>query len=538
MTNTLRLIITVVALFLPLLASIFRHVPALNRSKSWAWINSIFVYPALWGSKHRQSSAKYIGGGYVPTRGQSWYILTVVLLNMMFLIAPYYTIQPQSIFPTLHTQEVSTIGNRAGVMAMGNVVALTVFAGRNNPLLNLTGMNYDTYLLFHRVLGYLAIFHTILHSAMLLGYYKFNGDYAVESVKPYWIWGILATIAAVILWPASVLAVRKRFYETFLSVHHLLVVLFLLGYFYHIKERYGFKWGYEVWCYAAGGIWGVERLFRLLRLALAGWKTATVTEIPGSGGEYLRVDIDGVHARGLVYLYFPTLSWRFWENHPFSVATSYSEIRGAVSSVSEVTGSSSESEKEMSKETVKTETDAPSTSDATTGRQRVTVVVRKLSGMTSRLAARVTGAGATLRIPVLVEGSYKSSHPSQLSQCTTVLCIAGGIGVSAVLPILHEHSGQRRLYWGMRNSSLLDAFSDDLARMPSVYVETSVGSRMDIKAVLKEELTRQTGDRGAIGVVVCGPGQMADETREEVARLAKSGAVTRGIVLMDETFTW
>lgn len=475
----------------------------------------------------------------MPTRGQSWYIMVIVLLNILFLIIPYYYVQPQSIFPTLFQMELGTISNRAGVMAMGNVVALTVFAGRNNPLLNLTGINYDTYLLFHRILGYLAIFHTVLHSILYLAYYKVFDDYDAEVVKPYWIWGIVATLAAVLLWPASVLAVRKRFYEVFLSVHHLLVVLFLVGYFYHIIERYGYKWGYQVWVYIAVAIWAAERLFRLVRMVLAGWKTATVSEVPGSGGEYYRVDIDGMYAHGLVYLYFPTLGWRFWENHPFSVASSYSNSSAKAITVDDATQSSSESEKDTGKSTVRSDTEMSSQPGIDTPKkQRVTIVLRKQSGMTARLAAQVAAATSTLRIPVLVEGSYQASHSSQLSQCSTLLCIAGGVGISAVMPLLHEHNCRRRLYWGMRNSSLLDAFREDLDTLSSVHVETSVGQRIDIKAVLAEELTCRTDDRGPLGIVVCGPGHMADIVRQEVARLAKSGSLTRGIVLMDEAFTW
>lgn len=37
------------------------------------------------------------------------------------------------------------------------------------------------------------------------------------------------------------------------------------------------------------------------------------------------MDIPDVKATGYIYLYFPTLSWRFWENHPLSIASSVYE---------------------------------------------------------------------------------------------------------------------------------------------------------------------------------------------------------------------
>ncbi|UNI16078.1 hypothetical protein JDV02_002551 [Purpureocillium takamizusanense] len=545
------IIIVLVAVLLPVAVSLVRFVPSLARSRTWAWANSVLVYPPLWGDKHRQPSVRALGGGYVPTRGQSWYILVLVVLNVILLVAPYQYLHPQSIFPTLRKMEISTIGNRAGVMAMGNVVVLTLFAGRNNPLLALTGWNYDTYLLFHRAVGYLAIFHTVLHSVMLLASYKLSGRYDAEASKAYWIWGAVATVAASVLWPASVLAVRKRFYEVFLTVHQVLVVIILVGYFYHILYCYGMKWGYEIWCYIAGGIWAAERVFRLGRMVLMGWRSAAVTEVQGSGGEYIRVDIDGVFAHGLVYLYFPTLSWMFWENHPFSVASSMFHEKEEEEEEEEVQSSgtgtpttSSESTKGINSSRIQLRnvTCEKTSGGQTLTRQRVTIVMRRQSGMTARLAARVAAAaGGALRLPVLVEGSYHCTPSSQLSQCTTLLCIAGGVGVSAVLPLLHEHAAaRRRLCWGMRTASLLDEFRADITSLPaSVQVDTSVGSRLDVEAMLREELTCRTdGDRGPTGVVVCGPPQMADTVRKEVARLARSGALRRGIVLVDETFSW
>ncbi|TQV97566.1 ferric reductase like transmembrane component [Cordyceps javanica] len=536
------IIITVVPFLLAIVASLPRFVPALTRATSWAWINSMMIYPPAWGKKHRQATAHAVGGGFMPTRGQSLYIFAAMALNLIFLIAPYHTLQPQSTFATIREQELSTIGCRAGVMAMGNVVVLTVFAGRNSPLLALTGWNYDTYLLFHRMFGYLAIFHTVLHSILLLAYYNIFGGYQEESVKPYWIWGIVATLAAVLLWPASVLAVRKRFYEVFLSVHHLLVALFLIGYFYHIFYRYSFKWGYEIWCYVAGGIWASERLVRLVRMVSMGRRVADVSVVSGSEGEYLRVDIDGAQASGLVYLYFPTLSWRFWENHPFSVASSFA-VRDSISDSS----TDAESTQEKGLETAKLSPDVETTQVAQRRKtvftpfsdHRISILVRVQSGMTARLAARVAAGDGKIRLPVVVEGPYHATSASELSQCTSIVCIAGGVGVSAVLPTLREHSCRRRLYWGVRNRSIVDECNKDILSLPAaVQVDTSVGRRLDVRSILREELLPHTGERGPTGVIVCGPPEMADDVRNEVSRLARSGSLTRGVVLLDEAFTW
>ena len=258
-THFPAIIITVVPFLLAIVASLPRFVPALTRATSWAWINSMMIYPPAWGKKHRQATAHAVGGGFMPTRGQSLYIFAAMALNLIFLIAPYHTLQPQSTFATIREQELSTIGCRAGVMAMGNVVVLTVFAGRNSPLLALTGWNYDTYLLFHRMFGYLAIFHTVLHSILLLAYYNIFGGYQEESVKPYWIWGVVGTLAFVVIWPASILPVRQKAYELFLISHQVLAAIALIGTFFHIYKLFKYNWGYEIWVYIGGVIWFLDR---------------------------------------------------------------------------------------------------------------------------------------------------------------------------------------------------------------------------------------------------------------------------------------
>ena len=70
-------------------------------------------------------------------------------------------------------------------MAIGNVVALFLFAGRNNVLLGVTDWSYGTYMLLHRVLGYWAVFLTVLYSCMLLEYYVKQGTYNDELLRLY-----------------------------------------------------------------------------------------------------------------------------------------------------------------------------------------------------------------------------------------------------------------------------------------------------------------------------------------------------------------
>jgi hypothetical protein len=146
----------------------------------------------------------------MPTRGQALYIALISVLNAVFLVAPYTALFPQNTFSSIQDMEISTMANRAGVLAMGNMVAMFVFSARNNILLWLADWPYDTFILMHRWLGYWSIFLTALHSVMFLVYYLMAGTYEEEAAKAYWIWGVVGTVCGVALWPCSLLVVRRK----------------------------------------------------------------------------------------------------------------------------------------------------------------------------------------------------------------------------------------------------------------------------------------------------------------------------------------
>ncbi|RYP71911.1 hypothetical protein DL771_004514 [Monosporascus sp. 5C6A] len=543
--STFSIAVMLVALLLPIPLSLLRFVPGLATSYSWTYLKSVLVHPATWGKHHREPVASRVGGAIVPTRGQALYIVLISFLNVIFLIAPYVFTEPQSTFASTKEQSISVVGNRAGVMAMGNVVAAFVFAARNSPLLYVTDWSYSTYVLLHRWLGYWVIIHTVLHSVMLLAYYKVFGSYEEEIVRPYWIWGIVGTVAAVALLPTSLLVVRQKLYELFLASHVVLSLLFIIGYYYHIWYCYGYNWGYELWMFIAGGIWGAERVSRLARMAFKGHHTATVRLVEDTDGEYIRIDVDGVHLRGVAYLCFPTLGWRFWESHPFSVASSNTKGDAKVAEEPRPVPQKEPPEKSVEESVGKIWELSNQAAVVLDGPRATgsTFFARTRKGITSQLAARATAASrdSAVRLGVLIDGSYHSSTNSQLAHCTAILCIAGGVGITAVLPYLRKVRSPRRgqLYWATRKAGLVNALKPELDSLrDSVHVETGVGRRLDLDAILRKELTWSNPDEGPLGIIVCGPAGMADDVRQNAARLTREGHTRRPWVLVDEAFSW
>ncbi|KAJ0317706.1 hypothetical protein Brms1b_004709 [Colletotrichum noveboracense] len=543
--STVTIVITLVAVLLPVALSALRFIPGFTKNFAWTYWQTLLIHPAAFGRRHREPVT---GIGNIPTRGQALYIFVLSFLNIILWLGPYTIHQPQASFTSLKMQSISIIGNRAGVMAMGNFVALFLFAARNNVLLYLTDWSYSTYLLLHRWLAYWAIFHTIVHSFMLLANYILQGTYEAEIAREYWMWGIVGTVAVSAILPFSLLWVRQRFYEFFLASHVILSILFIVGYYYHIWYVYEYNWGYEIWIFVAGGIWGADRLFRLVRTFWQGLRWATITTVDDVDGEYIRIEVEGKRLDGgVVYLGFPTLSWRFWETHPFSVA--YSGLNDAITESrtpeSPVSTPVRDDKTEPESPTVEADPEKGINAQPNTvttparGSTDTTVFYsRSRSGMTRALAAK---ASPSTRIRVLLEGPYEhSGHVSaQIAHCTDMICIAGGVGITACLPFVRNRpaAGSTSLFWSSRHQGLITALAPALHSLSSsVKVQTSVGERLKLDAILTREMTAVFG--GALAVVVCGPPSMADDVRSKIVEITRNDARSRPYVLVDEAFAW
>ncbi|KAF4475845.1 FRE1-ferric (and cupric) reductase [Fusarium agapanthi] len=507
--TTTTLTITLMAIFLPAILSLLRFIPGLTKSRGWAYWKSILVVPVMFGKRHREPTV----AGNVPNSGQALYISLISILNILLWLGPYTVHQPQAGFASLKMQTISVVGNRAGDMAMGNVVALFLFSARNNILLYFTDWSHSTY--------------------------------EEELVREYWIWGIVGTVAVCAILPCSLLPVRQKMYEFFLGSHIILALLFIIGYYYHIWYLYEYNWGYEIFAPVAGGIWGLEHVVRLVRMAWQGNRKATIWTISDVDGEYIRIEIDGKPLEGgVAYLAFPTLSWRFWETHPFSVAHS-----GSLTSENSHQASTAGTREESVTVSRGSETDAEkavninqntSVVSATEGRSTV-FYARVRTGMTKKLASRVSGQQSeALRLRAIVEGPYHHSGDisPQLPHCKDILCIAGGIGITACLPYLRQGaSGNTKLFWSSRKKGLITALTPALADLPrSVKVETVAGERLDLRGILTQELIGAPDD-GALAIVMCGPPGMADEVRRDIVEIVRSNASCRAYVLLDEAYS-
>ncbi|KAI8801093.1 ferric reductase-like protein transmembrane component 4 [Cladochytrium replicatum] len=491
-----------------------------------------FLDQPAFGTRHRLSI--FLGLGLAPTRGQALFIFYLIAINIILMSVGYESRQPSAWFGDVQGEIIAYVSNRAGVLSFANIPLLFLFSSRNSFLLWLTDWSRPTYVFLHKWIAFLATLEASLHSVLYL-YQKF-ADHATESQLPYWYWGIIATLGMVVLLPTSILPLRERAYAWFLNWHIAISILVVAGCLLHIIYRFDNHWGYENWIYITIAVWGFDYLVRILRILRKGFvKNAIVTSIDD---DYVKIEVPGVSASGYAYLYFPTLSWRIWEGHPFSIASNVSKIsNGKVESdkieedhlirkqVTETSLVEEQTESGSSREQENTE--VKSTSKPTVG---LTFYVRLMPGRTSRLRGKTT-------IPVLVEASYGSAGAGflkdDLSEYPNLVVIAGGVGISAVTHLLHSHPGRVKLYWAVRSWSLVTASEDLIEGVDKEIFVGSEGARMDVTTVLECEILDASG---AVVVVVCGPKGMADAVRAQVGKLAAKSHVA--VKLVEESFSW
>lgn len=211
------------------------------------------------------------------------------------------------------------VGYRSGIMALGKIPLLILFAGRNNFLLYITGWSYCTFLHFHKVIATWmfidALIHSVAYTIDVLGYYVEECHYT------YFACGIAATTFAGLILLQSFHIFRSFFYEYFLTIHIVFAICFIACTWYHCNIL-----GWMEWLVAACCVWFFDRLIRVIRMSAFGYKKAKITVV---GDQLMKLEVSKpswwIHTSGTYgYIYFAGII--FWENHPFTVVVENDKI--------------------------------------------------------------------------------------------------------------------------------------------------------------------------------------------------------------------
>jgi predicted ferric reductase len=319
---------------------------------------------------------------------------------------------------------------------------------------------------------------------------------------------------------------RNLYYEIFILTHIILAVLVIVGTWYHLEYRFEGEYGYLVWMYIWFAVWAFDRVLRVGRIVKNGMRKASFRPV---GNEILRVDIEGIKWASVpgqhAYIFFPALrKFTPWENHPFSVIpTNY--LRPAKSH----TGASTPAETPVNEKDIEelTPTSSATLENSMTPTSGITFFIKKNNGLTKHLWSN------SLTTTTLIEGPYGGSSFSRkpILLVDRLILVAGGIGITAILPFAHAHPNVK-VFWSMRDGQA--AMAQELQPgLRHVEQDIVIGKRLGLAGLLEKEVAAGWKD---IGVVVCGPGSMCDDLRREVVRVSKVQKVK--IELDVEAFSW
>ena len=529
------------------------HQSYWSRDSTWVWpvVKKEVLYAPLNKKRHNREIqlSKAMNVGTLPSRLHTIVLVLYFISNIVYCCMLDYGDSQAALL--------ADVRGRTGHLAVVNMVPLIILAGRNNPLIPLLRVSFDTYNLFHRWFGRIVILQSIAHTAAWAanvvaaeGHHGLSVHLAKSSFLQY---GMLATVAFTLILVQSPSAVRHAFYETFLHIHQLLAFLAILGVYVHCKQGLLPQMNYLQWIVA---IWVLERSFRMIRIlyrnvSTSGCTKATVEALPGDA---CRVTFElkrpwnvtpGCH----VYAYLPSVS--LWMSHPFSIAWSDSRPTPYLT---------------LEDEKLPTTQADLGTELPTRTTTSISLITSKRSGMTAKLynKARASPTGI-ITIAGVVEGPYGGIE--SLYSYGTVILFAGGVGIthqiSHVRDLLAKYeegsvaTQKIVLVWSVRTTEQLEwirPWMDEILAMPyrkqvvkiMMFVTKprdarEVRSRSETvlmypgranpKVIIGKEMTTRVG---ATAVTVCGPGAFADDVRAAVRENIGKGTLD----FIEESFTW
>ncbi|KAI4190525.1 MAG: hypothetical protein LQ346_004901, partial [Caloplaca aetnensis] len=504
-------------------------------SPLWSRVKKYLLQAPLIRIRHNKeiqlSSA--ISVGTLPSRWHTLLLGALLVSNVIYCSLLDYGKMPKAAL-------IAELRGRSGHLAVINMLALVLFAARNNPLIPILSVSFDTFNLFHRWIGRIIVLESLVHviawwvnNTHAVGY---EGIMEVLMNDGFAQCGLAAISAMLFILFHSPSAIRHAFYETFLHTHQFLAIVALGAVAGHIQIH---NLPQKPIIYTIIGIWASERILRILRLIYynVSFRGLSKVHVEALDGGACRVTFDvrrpfvtppGRH----IYAYIPSVS--LWMSHPFSVAIASNnefpcEFTPTHSPAPSVFGKTRNCSGEMSKVPI----------------HSVSCIMATRTGMTRKLYDRAKSSpGGVYTCRAFIEGPYGSAE--SLDSYGTVLLLAGGVGITNQLSHMHHliqgwaagtNATQKLvLIWSVRSLDQLQwarPWLEQLSRMErdgrELQIVTYVTQLRRVeKAMESAEMQIRSGRApiaklieiefeeriGAMTVGVCGPGALADDVRK------------------------
>ncbi|KAI1343354.1 putative FAD binding protein [Xylariaceae sp. FL0016] len=540
-----------------------RHVSAMSapaerqgywKTSQWSWMPNLkkhIMYAPLWSKRHNReiklSAAVQIGT--LPSRLHFVILMCYLLSNAVYM---FYLDWTKSNRFSLSAE----IRGRSGTLATVNMIPLIILAGRNNPLISMLRVSFDTYNLLHRWMGRMVVVEALIHTFAWADVQVNASGWASMTDKllheTFCASGFAGTLALTILFFLSLSPVRHAFYETFLNTHIILAfITFAMTWVHCASAALAGGLPQLPWMIAIFMLWLFDRLARMFRLAYNNYSSRGFTEAlcEAMPGDTTRVTMHLPRYKNVkpgTHAYIRFMGVQPWENHPFSIAWVEHHPEPDKTIVKEKGYSDAELKK---------------------GTTSVSFVIGAQTGFTRKLYNKACQGGArSVRLRAAMEGPYSGHH--SLDSYGHAVLFAGATGIthqiSYLKPLIQGFNdgtiATRRitLVWIMRDTESLEwvrPWMDEVLRMPrrreilnirlfitrpknakeihsaSSTVQMFPG-RPNVPTLLRKEVEEQVG---AMCVTVCGPGALADDVRQAVREVQDENSV---VDFVEESFTW
>ncbi|GAC95509.1 likely ferric reductase [Pseudozyma hubeiensis SY62] len=490
---------------------------------------------------------------------------TIGLICWCFAIKPYY--RPAAVWGS------TPLGVRSGMIANALFPWLFAFGLKFNPLTFLTTITHEKLQFYHQWTARVILFFSIVHTVPFLYQPVHDGGFSNLKAWYYYdkIWWTGTVAFALLSWlvVSSFGVFRRMSYEFFVVQHVVTIILFLVFYFMHTRDLLH-SWS---WLWPSIGVWGFHVLFKCansLRISRFTGVKATVTVVDEEE-KLVRLEVaapvswlPGQH----FFLRFPGINRSApYQTHPFTVTNLASPDSNVDS--------------------------------------HLVFFFKARDGLTGKIWQQLTrqppvkGKTSTV-LNVALDGPYGSPfHPEAY---TSDLMIAGGVGITSILPALMSLCLSARtsrdtltskvaVHWAVQSMRIFDAFESSLRPMMEHLCALGIEARLHVycyqddagvaemekddpitpesssaslakstiqihrqRADVPELIARFVDDVAAatslsssrmntVGVSVCGPASMLNETANTVARLQWSHVLPSTgnfdeLFLHTEAFGW
>ena len=465
----------------------------------WPRMKKHLIYAPIGSVRHNREIqlSKALTMGTLPSRYHSIVVVLYTASNLAYSLAiDWHRKEGYSV--------VAELRGRTGILAGINLIPTVLFALRNNPLIPILGVSYDTFNLLHRwcarVMVLEATLHTICWAANTLSSGGMRQIQVSLATSTSYTWGMVATCLFSFIFITALGPIRHAFYETFLNGHRILVMLGLVGVYVHLDKANLPQLPYVQLCFALWAAEWVWRSFRIAYLNLSRQHGITKVTVEALPAEACRVTFDlarpwqwqpGCH----VHAYLPAVA--LWSSHPFSIAWAekrstngspreiemekipvnprsnsiafFKDDSGRKASVFQRPSVYSRASGSRAVPTIAEVTNQPESTNIAlpkdAGVTSVSLVMRARTGMTRHLYDKAAASkNGTITTWGAIEGPY-GGHES-LTSYGTVILFAGGIGITHCIGYVHHLLLQHQagfastqkilLVWSVPNTEALE----------------------------------------------------------------------------------